>query len=330
MKRTLKLLGGIAAVVAIVALAAPASHAQCPAARSFGGFPGGKLGAQVVIDASAFQDNNNELGQFWETGNPGNGSGVGAAGSCDSQGSGTALAWWQNVGTTTLRGIRGFVAQPGCTLALCPGVGASLTFLVEDMTADGSSSGFVMYTVDETPAGARWYDHARTDPNAGIGTSLTHVMGSLPAVFIGGSNGAPPATTASNDYADIGILFHGVTGAGNTPLPGSAQISSYDVMSASNADPGRDRSLWTLVQKVPYNDADILADQVVVPCPGGPVGTTVLAIGLTLDGGIETSTVGPASLPFSCDPNLAVPEEDTPKVRRPSIKRQKPVSRSGR
>ena len=117
MKGTLRAIGSIATVLAIVALVTPA-HAQCPQARSFGGFPGGKSGGQVVIDASAFENLGNEFGQFWETGlGPVNGTGVGAAGSCDSQGP-APVGWWQFVGTTTSRGIRGFVAQPGCVLPL--------------------------------------------------------------------------------------------------------------------------------------------------------------------------------------------------------------------
>ena len=86
MLRTSRLLGCIAMAVAILALTAPAIQAQCAQARSFGGFPGGKTGAQVIIDASGFDNAGNEFAQFWETGNPGNGTGMGSAGSCDSQG----------------------------------------------------------------------------------------------------------------------------------------------------------------------------------------------------------------------------------------------------
>lgn len=106
MRRASILLGGIASVAAIVAVSVPASHAQCANAREFGGFPGGKGGSQVIIDATAFQNNGNEIAQFWETGNPSNGTGVGPAGSCDSQDE--DVGWWQFVGTSTDRGINGW------------------------------------------------------------------------------------------------------------------------------------------------------------------------------------------------------------------------------
>ena len=83
---TSRLLACIATMVAMVLLTPPASHAQCANARDFGGFPGGKQGSQVLVDASAFQNDGNEIAQFWQTGIPSNGTGVGAAGSCDSQG----------------------------------------------------------------------------------------------------------------------------------------------------------------------------------------------------------------------------------------------------
>ena len=150
MKRTLKILGGIATVVAIAALVTPV-YAQCANARSFGGFPGGKTGSQVLVDATAFENIGKEFAQFWVSGTPANGTGVGFAGTCPSQGAG--VGWWQFVGTTDVRGIRGFTAQPGCVTPICPGVGAGLTFLIEEKTANGSDAGFIAYTADETPPG---------------------------------------------------------------------------------------------------------------------------------------------------------------------------------
>ena len=319
MNSTSRLLGCIVTVASIAALIASDSHAQCPAARSFGTFPGGKVGSQILIDASAFQNNSNELAQFWETGNPAAGTGVGAAGTCPSQD--PVVGWWQLAGTTDLRGIRGFVSQPGCTLQACPAVGAFLTFLIEDQTADGSNAGFIAYSADETPAGARWWDLARTDPNATPGSTLIHVMDSYPSVVIVGSAGTPPITTVTNDYPeDAGILFHGVQLPDSTPLLASSQLDSYDVMSFNGtADPGRARSLWTLEKKIVYHDAAIFADSISVPCPTDQ--TTVFAIGLTWDGGVESELVGPASLPVLCNPNIAEPDADTPKVHRPSITR---------
>jgi hypothetical protein len=319
MKSIFKILGGIATVLAVVALAAPAS-AQCPQVRSFGG-SGGKTGATVVIDQSAFQNVfGNEMAQFWQSGTSANGTGTGPASSCPSS------TWYSLHGPSGNNLINGFVSTAGCVLPACPDPGQSLSFLVEDSTADGSVAGFVMYKVDDTPAGQAWYDLSRTDPLAGSGTLLTHVMVPYPTVFTTQASGTPPTTTATNDYAeDMAIAFHGVSGPADTPLPGSDQIDSYDVMAFSGLDPGRARSLWTLVQKVPYSDAAILADSVAVPCTGGV--NTILAIGLTIDG-IETDFVGPASVPIACDPAIADPDL-TPKVRRPAVQR-KPTGRRGR
>ena len=131
--------------------------------------------------------------------------------------------------------------------------------------------------------------------------------------------------SATNDYVeDVGILFHGVDAGGT--LPASNQIDSYDVMVALAPDPGRERSRWSVVQKVPYNDAAILADTVAVPC-GAQDQNVVLAIGLTFNTdatlgiGIESEYVGAASVPIACSPNLADP--DAPKVRRPAAQQER-------
>ncbi len=309
-----RLFTGIATALAIVALVGPTTRAQCPQARSFGGFPGGKTGSQVIVDASAFENLGNEFAQFWETGIVANGTGVGAAGSCDSQDA--SVGWWQFVGTSTLRGIRGFVAQPGCVLPVCPGVGSGLTFLVEELTADGQGGGFIMYQSDETPNGPRWYDHARTDHDAGPGTSMTHVMGTLPTVIITGVSGVPPMVMVTADYLpDVGSQFHGVEGPANTQLPGSAGIESYDVMWFHGVNPPDSlRSNWNLLKKIPYNDSAIFGDVFTARCPE-PVDSDYVAIGLTFVGGVESLTVGPPSLPVPCYHMVAQPELP---VRQPS------------
>ena len=327
MRYKANILPHVALTVAIAALLVPDSFAQCANARQFGGLAGGKTASNVQVDTSGFQDNGNELAQFWLTGDPANGTGVGAAGTCDSQGP-VPVGWWQVVGEGGgLRGIRGFVAQPGCTLPACPPPGASLTFLVEDQSADGSDAGFITYTVDETPAGERWWDLARTDPNAAPGSRLTQVMGSYPSVLIVASGGPPPNTTVTTNYEDVGLLFHGVQGPDNTPLPGSAQLSSYDVMVFHGPnDPGRARSHWTLVHKIPYQDADIVSDILEGPCSTTNE-AAFFAIGLTWDGSVESELVGPASLPVACDPDVAQPDDSPPDVRRPSFTKRPGRSR---
>ena len=74
----------------------------------------------------------------------------------------------------------------------------------------------------------------------------------------------------------------------------------------------------TLVQKVPYNDSAIFAHQVSALCPVAK-NSDYLAIGLTFVGGVESLTVGPASLPIPCHHMLAQPELP---VRRPSFTRR--------
>ena len=168
-----------------------------------------------------------------------------------------------------------------------------------DQTANGFNAGFIAYSVDETPAGQRWWDLARTDPDASSGSSVTHVMSFYPSVEIVASSGAPPRVTITNNYEDVGILFHGVQGPDNTPLPGSARLRSYDVLWFNGAgDPGRARSLWTLAKKIPYQDAAIVSDSVGVPCPTDQ--HTMFAIGLTWEAGLESELVGPPSLPVVC------------------------------
>lgn len=305
-------------VLAIALLAQPDSLAQCPNAREFGGIGGGMNSSKVFIDVSGFQNNGSELAQFWTTGNSANGTGIGAAGTCDSQGP-PPVGWWQEVGTTgSLRGIRGFLSQPGCTLPLCPAPGASLTWLIEDQTADGTAAGFVAYTVDETPAGPHWWDLARTDPDAKPGSVRLHTMGSYPIVtFIGIVSF--PTPTVTNDYNDVGQLFHGVQAPGNTRLPASAQLASYDVMRFTGTDdPGRDRSLWNQLKKIEYLDAPIFADQLHTHC-FELLGTGLFefyAIGLTWDDGVESEYVGPASK-LVCYDMAAQPE--LPIERQPSV-----------
>ena len=103
-KGTSRLPGCIAAMVAIVALAAPVSHAQCVAVRTFGA-AGGKVGSTVVIDQTAFQNVFGlELAQFWRSGDPTNRTmpGQGALSTCPSQGvPGVSNPWYSLHGPST-------------------------------------------------------------------------------------------------------------------------------------------------------------------------------------------------------------------------------------
>lgn len=325
MKGSLKVLTALGATVVVAALLAPAALAQCAAAREFAGF-GGKASITPVIriDTTPLQDTGNEIATFWESSTSANNAGgehFGLPSTCPSQGGGGALPWWQQGNTTFIpapfRGIRGFIASPGCTMTLCPGAGASLTVVVEDQTADGSDAGFIAYTVDETPPATRWWDHGRTQPAGGVPGNYTHQMELFPKVNVTSSSGPPPGTTVTNSYANVDVNFHGATGAANTPLPASSTIASYDIMMFHGAtDPGRHRTAgWTQLKSIPYSDAAVVGDQIAVPCPDG-VGDTFLAVGVTYKGGagpaVKSVLVG-RSQAVECDPNIAQPDDDVQK-----------------
>jgi hypothetical protein len=310
MKGTFKILAGVAVLFVMVAAAAPAS-AQCAAARTFGG---GGMAPRIRVDTTPFQNTGQDLSRIWEAGVTSNNSGSVAPGqgSCPSDGTGQAQAWWFHGNAQTqgsLRWINGFISQTGCEIQVCPGVGASLTTLVEDQTADGADAGYIIYTVDETTAAgsAKRYDHART----GTGAATTdHVMVSYPTVVIGGSTGPPPNTTITAAYSDLGAGFHGASLAFGVTIPASSSIDSYDIMARDSGDPdSRLRSDWNFVKSVPYGDQAVVGDTVVVPCPNGANGATVLAVGATFDG-LASALVGSASLPVQCDPNIAEPDAD--------------------
>ena len=276
-------------------------HAQCSNSRPFGG---GGMAPRIVIDTTPFADNDLQRARIWEFGHNHNntGSALPSQGSCPSDGTGSAVAWWQqsnpNHTPPPLRWINGALAATGCTLPSCIPGGGSLTVLVEDQTADETDAGFIVYTVDETTvAGSpKRYDHART----GTGAATTfHSMVPYPTVEFVSISGEPPNLIVN--YNDVGAGAHTVCCGTTDLLPASRIIDSYDIMSAPS-DVGRDRSLWTFVKSVPYADAAILGDKLSVPCPNGTNGDTRVAVGLTFDG-LPSEYVGRASMIFSCDPN---------------------------
>jgi len=339
MKGTLRILAGLGTVAVLAALVAPAALAQCPAAREFGAF-GGKTNTKIIIDTNGLQDANLEVGTFWESGNSNTNAGglhFNSPPLCPSQGNAAlgALPWWQqgiagSLNQPPFRAIRGFVASPGCEMNLCPSNGAFLTVVVEDQTGDGSDAGFTAYTVDETPAKPRWWDHGRTE-NDVIG-NFTHIMNRFPKVDVTSSTGPPPNTRVNNQYADLAINFHGVSGAVNTPLPASNTLASYDIMMFHGldipGDPGRARSLWTQLKSIPYSDAAVVGDNIQVSCPD-TAGDTYLAVGVTYKGGsgpaVKSFYVG-ASTRVECNPNIADPD-DKPTIRPSHKKAAKPAGR---
>jgi len=337
MNRTLGSLARPSIVIALAALIGPEAHAQCANAREFAGFGGMVTNTTVIrIDTNGLRDSNLEVASFWVTSDSTINSGgphFGTPSLCPSQGGiFGAVPWWQQ-GTSDnnpppFRGIRGFVASPGCEMTLCPPDGASLTVVVEDITADGKDAGFIAYTVDETPPTTRWWDHGRTEDDV-VGL-FTHTMQRFPKITVTYAYGPAPFITIGNNYADLRINFHGVSGPNNTPLSATAAIASYDVMKFfGQHDPGRLRSAWTLLKTIPYEGVGIVGDQVQVPCPD-TTGDSFLALGVTYKGGagppVKSIYVG-RSISIECNPNIADPEQPKPKLR-PAHK--KPLSASGR
>jgi hypothetical protein len=266
---------------------------------------------------------------------------------CPTQTGNQGTPWWyQAWATATPEQMSIFfgIGITGCTIPNCPGDGAVVSVLVEDVTADGTDAGFATYSADDTPADAyRYYDLARTDPTADDQTDpdAVHTMYAFPTVDTRNSAGPPPNTTVTNDYRDQGNAptKNVWINAGGSYLPGQI-LTSYDIYWYHGpADPGRVRlPNWTLLKSVQYTGGPLLGHSVSVPCPT-EVDDTYLAVGLSFDGtysgedtlpagSVQTYYVG-RSTAVECDPTLAEPEE-------PSFDRQKkhfgraPAGRRGR
>ena len=317
---------GLCAAIAIVALAMPLNHAQCPTSREFGAQGNGALTGRIKIDTTThgFPNDGNEFSSVWDTVN-----GSGLFGSGDhigtNQGACPQEVWYVTGGMflQTLAGIQGFIGTPGCFPVQCPLASAHVATLVEDVGPNGA--GFILYSVEETPANIRPYDHARTAGIDGVPSAqATQVFELYPTVNTSGSAGPPPNTTVTNSYENLLLNFHG---AGLTAQASSA-ILSYDIVAHHGAaDPGVQRADYNLgtIRTIPYEDAGIVGDAILVPCPT-QADDTYLAVGASFkdgSGAISSALVG-STTAVECDPNIAEPG--------PRIQRQnrKGLSRSGR
>ena len=322
-----KILLGLGVAIAIVALAMPATLAQCPTSREFGGQGNGNITGRIKIATGAFPNDGNEAASVWDTVNGtglfGSGDHVaGNAGACPT-------STWYLTGTMFLgsdSGIQGFIGTAGCFPVQCPLGNAQVATLVEDVSADGSDAGFILYSTEETSAGIRPYDHARTAGIDGVGGAVaTQNFVSYPRVDTSGSAGPPPNTTVTNAYADLALNFHG---AGLTAQASSA-IVSYDVVAHHGpAAPGHDRAAFNLgtIKTIPYENAGVVGDAVLVPCPT-TADDTYLAVGASfLNGSLAplTSAFVGAPTAVECDPNIAEPG---PRLER---RNRKGMSRAGR
>jgi hypothetical protein len=321
MKGSLRILIGLGIAALIMAVAMPASLAQCPQAREFGAQGNGTLTARIIIDTATAgcPNNGNEFGGFWDVDSPGTNSG-GPFFETPTQC--PVAQWWLTGGMFlgTNAGIQGFIADPSCIINICPSVTSLMQWVVEDTTEDGTNACVIAYQVNETPAAVRWYDHGRTAGNV-PNTTTTHIMETFPTVDVTASSGPPPNTDTTQTYRDVVVNFHGEAA---TTLPASAGIASYEVMYFHGAaDPGRLRADWTPLKTVPYADAAIIGDVVTVPCPT-QVDDTFLAVGLNYAGGVSSMLVG-KSTAIECNPTLADPNEP---AKRPTIApHRRPLSR---
>jgi hypothetical protein len=318
----------ILAVLAIshALLVGPAIHAQCTVAREIAMAGNGGTHGRIGVDTQAsinLLNNQTEVATFWESGNPGNNTGgphFGTTSSCPSatagaQGPGTP--WWRLGGTggnqpMDARSIQMFLSSTGCTLPVCPGAGASLTVLVEDITVDGSDAGFYLITADETPGPIRWYNLARADPltqgsDPQPSNDVTHPMVRFPDVHQLSSSGSPPNQTVTVEYSNIDVNVWGVGPHGQP----SQQVTSYDIFAVhAPVAPPRTRADWGAPHRqIPFTNTppgEPLWDSFVVPCPTRE-DDTYIAVGLTFDGTVPSHYVGAATA-MDCEDYLADPD----------------------
>lgn len=320
MSKLTKALSGLALAAAVAAFGTYETRAQCTTSREFGGLGNGNLTGRVIIDTTThgFPNDGNELLSIWDAahGSAGFGSGDHIAtnpGACPNSGGTTG---WYFTGTMFLgadAGIRGFIGSPGCFEVQCPMPGEFFSTLVED--ENGASAGFILYTVDNTPAGIRPYDHARTDGIDDVPSAVAiHTLLPYPTIVITAVSGVPPNQTITVDYSDPGSNYHGA-GVASSP---TTSIQSFDIVAHHGpVAPGRMRASYNLgtVRKIPYTGSGVAGDMFVIPCPT-PFDETFLAVGLTFvdpsTGGIKSRFVGP-HVAGECETIFADP--DAPSLR---------------
>jgi hypothetical protein len=317
MRGSFKIWLGVAAAALIVAVVAPAVQAQCLPARIFGGDGGTMLDPKLNVLTNGTANAGTAIGYFWENGNPANDNHTGVG--CPSS------VWWVLAGPD--RRVAGAIGSISCQIGACL-TNPVLNLVVEDPYLDGSNANFIMFRVDETPAGTRYYDHARVTPgyNPTGGGTFSVNMEPFPTVDVSGSVGPPPGTTVTNSYANLGVSFRGVSGPAHTPIPASSGIKFYDILAHHGAaPPARARGSWNqgVIAQVPYADAAVAGHQVPVPCPNA-TNSTYLGVGVEFVDGVKSALVG-AHTQVACDPNIADPDDKQNKLRPKSRSKASPV-----
>jgi hypothetical protein len=319
MKRIFACVVGVAALAAVVA---PVAEANCSGPKVFQSVgnamatpaqiqvrwaPPGGFGNVQASDTSV-------IGRWWQ---------ADAAnlhnnfdGNCPAVRPGNAAGtWWFLGGMAGSEGwgIDGGMTAVGCAHNGCP-TGQTIV-LVEDLgtkdTFNGGPDGvpdtayFVALSVNETPAGVRNFDYART--NQLVAETIMDVFMEFPKVDVtmSGRNGLSVDVTL--DLQDAGLNFQGTDNGANTPIPASSTILSYDLMKAqAMSDPGRGRGSWTEIDSIPYMNAGVDGAFRSIACDD-TASDAWLAVGITFVGNIPSSYVGEA-IALQCDPALADPQ----------------------
>lgn len=325
-----KVILGIAAIV-VVSGAAMAQTPCPPGANEFATI-GGMNNEKLRVDTTGWDNNNNEIGRFWSALNPADNNNF--AGTCPSNVVTAFGEWWDDeTGNTNCNagapcyGIRGAINGVGCGVSTCFQV--PLIILVEDYGTGGppgvgGTAYFYASRIDFLAAGGtRPYDFAIADNSVNGTTPQTLVTGfEYPQAFVTSSSRVGADVQTTQAYVDAGRSVWAAVDA-NTPLPDSSVIASYDICThTGGGDPGRDRSLWTCSDSIPYAD-DGAEASVLVDCPN-TVDDTYVAVGLTFTGGVQSALVGSATQ-VECNPNVADPEPSRPTIRRKADSPRRPA-----
>ncbi len=259
---------GTRSSIVLLALAVGPVADSLATTQQFATISGGSTTDKLRFDPAGSANQDGEIGRFWQSTNSTVGHNF--AGGCPSGG-----AWWQS-NQPPLRGIQGWIGTSECQTAGTPF--GHLTLVVEDRSAAGDRAFFIALRASETPGSVRWWDFSRVDPSP---SPSVLGMVELPRPIVVGAWGGGSQVTLSFLFPDVAAGVHAVSGPGDTPLPASAVVASYDLYRAETPfDPGRDASLWTLVHQEPYADGPGSA-VLTVPCSP----QHLFALGLSYVGG---------------------------------------------
>ena len=271
-------------------------RAECPQARRLGAAENFRRHPRVKIETGAFPNDGNELGSIWVVGTPVLNSGGPHFESQERCPSSGEQGWWKT-GSKFLgkdSGIHAFVASPACLFRDCPPRGATLMTVLEDRTSDGSDAAFIAYMVDASPAGRRWYDHARTEPMK-KGAVTTHRLNPFPRPEM-----LPPAANDAASAPRLRIVdfeghAHVARGEENRRLSEGEAIHSLDLLSAAGqSDPGRSRSAWHAEGSLSFEEAATGSIALDAAVCGNSVVEHWVAVGVTFVDGVESRLVGRA------------------------------------